>query len=523
MATPLPSRTQPLPWGKPTKHILQSAGADCDILNRYCTQYSTTYGIQGYRPREGSHPGTGYLSNIRPQYQYSRQLDEHDNPVMSRLLADCYDSVTYKSYRPNSVPNGREPLPVLMNENVGTGFTRPKELTVPTVAKAYEPFQRPVDGGLEVLPKFKPHLQKIQPKDPVEDNHYGHGPEYMETEYKTTYLNKYNQPKDLFSKVTGPLTDTGFTSNKNVEPVTYHHDMPYKELSFNDRPTGDSEYVDRYTGKVIPNGGEPLPHGVPLGGSRETAFTKDQFDPKFKPKYDFMSYTDLDQMHPEKAKKLAKEDPAAFQSVEHPNNKTSTVPNFYQGKAVNDPSLAQRLHRTGHGPNTETGFSQNTTILAPEVMKHGPEDKRRFFTHNDLQYYDKNPTGKHREGRVIGAVLPHTEDAYTKSEKLHKLGTGHKWEPSGQLRNQDPFQAKSAKARDPFFDDHTHDSKNRDYMPPSIDKDNSLRPVMNIQKPRLQPFERDPVFTGAKIGSPRQRHTQHWAVAHFEPKTDIFA
>ncbi|XP_063723977.1 stabilizer of axonemal microtubules 4-like [Symsagittifera roscoffensis] len=516
MATPLPSVAPPLQWGKPTKHILQSAGADCDLMNRYCTTNSTTFGIQGYRPREGSHHGTGYLTNERAQYQYSRQLDEFDNPVMSRMLADCYDSVTKQSYRPNSVPHGREPLPALMNDNVGTGFTREKAVTVPTVAKAYEPFQRPMDGGLQVLPKFQPHLHKIRPKDPVEQNHYGHGPEYMETEYKTTYDNKYNTPKDLFTKSTGPLTDTGFTSNLNVEPVTFHHDMPYKDLQFNDRPTGSTEYDYRYVDKTIPNGAEPLPHAIPTAGTRENGFTKDVLDPKYKPKYDFMSYTDLQQMQPTTAKKLAKDDPAAFMSVENPNNKTATKPLFYQGKTTEDPSLAKRLNRSTHGPNTDTGFSQNTTILAPEVMLHGPDDKRRFLTHNDLQYYDKNPTGKHREGRVIGAVQAHVEDAYTKSEKVHKLGTGKKWDPSDQLRCQNPMQAKSIKARDTFFDDHLHHPKNRDYEVPKIDKDNSLRPVMNIQKPRLQPYQYDPNFTGAKVGSPRQRHTQHWAVAQYE-------
>ena len=51
--------------------------------------------------------------------------------------------------------------------------------------------QKVDDGGMEVLPKYQPHLHKIRPKDPVEQNHFGHGPEYMETEYKTTFENKY--------------------------------------------------------------------------------------------------------------------------------------------------------------------------------------------------------------------------------------------------------------------------------------------------------------------------------------------
>ena len=127
--------------------------------------------------------------------------------------------------------------------------------------------------------------------------------------------------------------------------------------------------------------------------------------------------------------------------------------------------------------------------------------------------------GKHREGRVIGAVQPHVEDGFTKSEKLHSLGTGEKWDPSDQLRNQVPYQAKSIKSRDVFFDDHTHDAKNKGYVLPSADKDAALRPVMNIQKPRLQPFEYDPVFTGVKVGTPRQRHTQHWSSAHYQPQT----
>ena len=71
-----------LPYGPGNPHVLQSNGADADLMKFYCTEYSTSYGKESFDPRKGKHRGTGYQSNFRPGVYYSRKLDELDNPSM---------------------------------------------------------------------------------------------------------------------------------------------------------------------------------------------------------------------------------------------------------------------------------------------------------------------------------------------------------------------------------------------------------------------------------------------------------
>lgn len=69
-------------FGPPTKHVLQSHGADCDLHKFYITEYSTNYALEDYVPSCGKHYGTGYKSNFRPGAYYNRCLDELDNPTI---------------------------------------------------------------------------------------------------------------------------------------------------------------------------------------------------------------------------------------------------------------------------------------------------------------------------------------------------------------------------------------------------------------------------------------------------------
>jgi protein phosphatase 1 regulatory subunit 32 len=73
-----------LAYGSPDKHVLQSQGADTDLLKFYCTQNSTTYGAKWakFEPRTGHPSGSGYVSNVRPVIAYNSRIDEIDNPAM---------------------------------------------------------------------------------------------------------------------------------------------------------------------------------------------------------------------------------------------------------------------------------------------------------------------------------------------------------------------------------------------------------------------------------------------------------
>merc|ERR1711976_777333 len=122
-----------LPTGKPNPHVLKSKGGDTDVMKFYCTQYGTTYGkkFSKFEPRQGRHTGTGYLSNFRPGVYYNDKLDEMDNPTMGKIVQGNYHTITEKSFRPYTGPNGLEPLPNSCKQ-VGSGFIRDKPLTIPT-------------------------------------------------------------------------------------------------------------------------------------------------------------------------------------------------------------------------------------------------------------------------------------------------------------------------------------------------------------------------------------------------------
>lgn len=74
-----------LSQGSRNAHIQASHGPDTNIMKFYITSNSTTYGkrFENFKPRQGRHTGTGYLSNFRPGVYYSQRLDNLDNPVMA--------------------------------------------------------------------------------------------------------------------------------------------------------------------------------------------------------------------------------------------------------------------------------------------------------------------------------------------------------------------------------------------------------------------------------------------------------
>ena len=94
------AKPTPLQIGRPNPHIMQSRGADSFIMNFYVTNYSTSYtkpkidfnksrqfdipvysGESKFVPRSAPEVRkTGYITNVRPQIYYNRELDELDNP-----------------------------------------------------------------------------------------------------------------------------------------------------------------------------------------------------------------------------------------------------------------------------------------------------------------------------------------------------------------------------------------------------------------------------------------------------------
>uniref|UniRef100_A0A4W3J3N8 Uncharacterized protein n=1 Tax=Callorhinchus milii TaxID=7868 RepID=A0A4W3J3N8_CALMI len=75
------------------------------------------------------------------------------------------------------------------------------------------------------------------------------------------------------------------------------------------------------------------------------------------------------------------------------------------------------------------------------------------------QYYDKTLKGLDREGCTWGGIQKAARDGFTLNTNIHKLGTDYNVTES--LRRIHPHVARTLKAKDQFYDDHTYDHKQR--------------------------------------------------------------
>ncbi|XP_076444876.1 stabilizer of axonemal microtubules 4-like [Babylonia areolata] len=450
----------PLPTGPRTAHIQKSHGADTNIMKFYVTQNSTTYGKhwQNFKPRMGRHSGTGYSANFRPQVYYSTKLDELDNPTLGRICSANYHTITELSYQPYKEHNGKEPLPNSVHQ-VGTGFVRQKPITNPTEAEAKGVFidTRVASAPASILPRGKPLLHKLQAKDPTELENQGYGPSYMKTETKQKFLGKQApHDYDLNYMAVGPLTESGFTHSYNIEPVTYYPNNPHlgdKPGWFTSRPTGISITKTSYNPWLYPRGNEVNP-GVTDPSERGSGFTRETAKPMYLNRVPGDAYDKADDITGPKLAHTRKNDPMEYLNMVHPNNHTSTNHDQYLGQQRPDLSHPDRLNRTKMGTQELSGYCENNDRFVKVA-----DDQRRFITHYMTRFQDRNPYGEDRMGHTRGGIQFQQRDGYTMSTGVHSYGPDIN--NTQTLRNMEPYQARSIKARDQFYDDHKHDSKSQ--------------------------------------------------------------
>lgn len=109
------AKQAPLQIGRPNPYISQSRGAENYIMNFYVTNYSTSFtkpNLEFNKSRQNDIPSysgnsvfvprsaplvrqTGYISNVRPQIYYNRELDELDNPHMGYFLQLYFEKKNY--------------------------------------------------------------------------------------------------------------------------------------------------------------------------------------------------------------------------------------------------------------------------------------------------------------------------------------------------------------------------------------------------------------------------------------------
>lgn len=447
----------PLPHGRHNEHVNTSYGPDPNLMKFYCTQYSTTHQgsrLANFKPRPGKHTGTGYLSNFRPGVYYSSRLDELDNPAMGRIVADNYHTVTEKHFQPYQTPTGTEPLPNACTQ-MPSGFVRQKPITNPSIQEVKNSYidTRTAYAPNDILPKHQAHLQKIQSKDPIAAENSNYGPGYMTTETKVRFD---GQPPDRsLGGESGPKEESGFTHAYNIEPVTFHAGSPYRgDIPgwATDRPIGHSIMKTHFLPNEYMHGAEPLPK-IANRSDHNTGFTTGTVArPGFVHHNMADAYDKAGDMPQGKLDRTMKQDPAEFINMHNPNNYSSIAKATFGGTQRPIPTESDRLGRTGVGDKEPTGYVENN-----DRFVQTSDNPHRFITHYDTRFYDITPQGKDREGYIVGGIQPQLPDGFTKSTKVASYGSDI--ETTATLRRLNPYVARSIKARDKFFDDHTHDNK----------------------------------------------------------------
>ncbi|XP_071481212.1 stabilizer of axonemal microtubules 4-like [Diadema antillarum] len=450
-----------LPVGQPTSHMSTSQGPDADIMKFYSTTYATTYGgeHEPFVPRTGKHIGTGYQSNFRPGVYYSQRLDELDNPAMGRIIRDNYNSITTMHFKPSIGSDGKDRFPVQLTQ-VKSGFTEQDPITYPTVNNVRKVFVNTRDHGLAlkingVLPKHRPLLYKLQAKDPVSLENAGHGPDFMSTEARTRFRGRPSERKDCSTLTVGPKEGSGYTHAYNREPITFHSGSPFKNNrpgSWTDRPTGTSVMKNSFLPSQFLQGDERLPV-ITNRSERETGFTHEKAKPLYVHRVMGDAYTKRDQVPPRVEERIRKEDPAEYLNMTNPDNHSTIFKKSFEGQQRPSPSANEKQGRYIVGNKEMSGYSDNNDKPQAQI----PVEPYRWITHYDTKFYDMNPKGKARAGRTFGGVMDQLPDGFTKSTSVHSYGPA--LDTTHQLRTLHPYVARSIKARDVFFDDHTHDAK----------------------------------------------------------------
>ncbi|KAL3884068.1 hypothetical protein ACJMK2_030290 [Sinanodonta woodiana] len=447
-----------LPKGSKNPHINASHGPDTNMMKFYITTNSTTYGKhwENFRPRPGRHTGTGYSSNFRPAVYYNKRLDDQDNPVLSDICSRNYHSVTELHFQPYKENRGNEPLPFNVHQ-VGSGFVRQKPITFPTEAEVQGVFinTRAASAPADILPKAKPLLHKLRPKDPVELENAGYGPRYMHSETKEKFKGLPSERMDVSMMTVGPNEDSGFTHAYNDEPITFHPGSPYKNDMpgwATQRPTGVSLMKTDFRQSHYPHGHEPLPN-LASGSDRGSGFVREKSKPLYVHRVMGDAYDKASDIPDHRLQRTKKSDPTEYLNMHHPNNYSSINMDTFLGKQQPDRSESDRLDRTSVGNKELSGYSENNDRFVATA-----DDPRRFITHYMTRFTDSTPQGRERDGHCHGGVQDQKPDGFTKSTSVHSNGPD--FNSTDTIRRLHPYVARSIKVRDVFFDDHTHDSKN---------------------------------------------------------------
>ncbi|XP_006899944.1 PREDICTED: protein phosphatase 1 regulatory subunit 32 [Elephantulus edwardii] len=415
-----------LPLGVVSPYVKMSSGGSSDPLKFYATSYCTAYGRDDFKPRIGSHIGTGYMSNYRPHVSYQAYLDALDKRAMGEQARNSFQTVTNQSYRPLEVPDGKNPLPWNMHQT-SSGYGHEKNLGPSTKEVRKVHFNTQEHGaqaitGLE--PKEIPLLHQQQGKGSLERENSGHGPCFMTSEYNSKYLKELSGQPDLLQKKSiGAKEETGFTEESTKNPIVFKppsQNLPGDTTLLPSRSTTKSDYLPL----THPRGDEFLP-SLTRGSERETGFSR-------------MNERILNPRPPPPGPELSSMNHGQFQSP----------------RQMQQTNVAM-LGRETVGNKEPTGFSLNNPIYVQRP--HDPDIYNRYLTTYNQNYFENIPKGLDREGWTRGGIQPQKPGGYALNQPVTRM------EPTPNatesLRHLHPHVGRTLTYADPFYRDTPHSSR----------------------------------------------------------------
>ncbi|CAF1071379.1 unnamed protein product [Didymodactylos carnosus] len=234
----------------------------------------------------------------------------------------------------------------------------------------------------------------------------------------TTYGSQFVKPavsEPVILGQVGPKELSGFVNNTEKEPIT---GTGGERWLYKSRALGPSEYKEKFPPYDYSKGDDDLLNII-------TPITKVTSDRVIKNSV------------------LPNDDIFPREKTEY--NKS------YQGTQF----LPEKMGNIEIGKKVSTG---PTTNEKGHVQTF--DDPRRFITTYQINHHSMIPQGRDREGYTVGGVQKPVNSGYVTDVKVWKPFECFKDEREERFR-LDPYQVRSLRARDLFFDDSTHDKKNR--------------------------------------------------------------
>ncbi|XP_036115703.1 protein phosphatase 1 regulatory subunit 32 [Molossus molossus] len=413
-----------LPLGVASPYVKMSSGGCTDPMKFYATSYCTAYGREEFKPRTGSHRGTGYKSNYRPVVSYQAGLSALDSPAVGEQVRDDFQTVTSQSYRPLEGPDGKCPLPSSVYQTT-SGYSLEKAGLMPPTKEVRKVHFDTQDYGPQAItglePKHVPLLHQQQGKGSPEWENSRHGPRFMSSEYNSKYLQEPSNQPDLLQKTSiGAKEETGFTEESTKNPIAFQapsQALPGDPALLPSRSVTKSDFLPT----TQAHGDELLPQLARCSG-RETAFSR-------------ANQRTLSSRVPPLSPGLSSMSHWQFQ---HPQRLQQTN--------------VALLGRETVGNKEPTGYSLNNAgyVRSP----YDPDMDNHYLTTYNQGYFENIPKGLDREGWTRGGIQPQKPGGYALNQPVTHMEAIPN--PSESLRHMHPHVGRTLISTDPFYRSAPH-------------------------------------------------------------------